>query len=82
MKLPYDSTCLCKVLLPSAADKIIEGTEQFPARLASLARSGRHFTREGPFPIRHADLFHSNIVVTKTFEVIGVIDWENSYMVP
>ncbi|TQN64536.1 hypothetical protein CSHISOI_10890 [Colletotrichum shisoi] len=63
-------------------EEIIEGTSQFPSRLAGLARSGKHFTREGPFPIRHPDLFHSNVIVTEAYKVIGVIDWENSYAVP
>ncbi|KZL76510.1 protein kinase-like domain protein [Colletotrichum tofieldiae] len=47
-----------------------------------LASDGKQFTRKGPFPIRHNDLFHSNVIVTKDYGVLGVIDWENSYAVP
>ncbi|GKT71525.1 protein kinase-like domain protein [Colletotrichum tofieldiae] len=44
--------------------------------------AAHQFTRKGPFPIRHNDLFHSNVIVTKDYGVLGVIDWENSYAVP
>jgi len=81
-KFPYDNPCLRKALPPSVVDEVVEGIEQFPSRLANLAQSGQYFTRGGPFPIRHANLFHSHIVITKTYEVVGAIDWEGSYAVP
>ena len=82
LKFPYDGACLCKVLPPIVADEIVERTAQSPSRFSSLARSEKYFKREGPFPIRHADFYYSDVVVTKTCEVIGVIDWENSHAVP
>ncbi|KAJ0159311.1 hypothetical protein CTA2_9940 [Colletotrichum tanaceti] len=69
-------------LPPSLTDEILEGIRTFPARLARLASSGKYFTQEGPFPVRHADLFHSNIIVTTDYHVLGVIDWEGSYTMP
>lgn len=53
-----------------------------PDRLAKLAASDRYFTSQGPFPIRHDDLFHSNVIVNKAFEVLGIIDWEGACTVP
>lgn len=82
IKFPSDESYLRKVLPPSVIDEILEGNSQFPSRLAKLASNGKQFTREGPFPIRHNDLFHSNVIVTKAYDVVGVIDWENSYTVP
>ena len=82
MKFPYDNDYLRKVLPHSVANEVVEGIEQFPSQLVKPARSGKHFNREGPFPIRHADLFHSNVIVAKTCDVVGVINWEDSYAVP
>jgi hypothetical protein len=37
----------------------------------------------GPFPLCHDDFFHSNIVVDEgSFDVTGVIDWEEACTVP
>lgn len=60
----------------------MEGIKDLPSRLASLATTGSHFTSKGPFPIRHPDLHTSNIIITKAFDVLGVIDWEGTYTVP
>lgn len=64
------------------ADEIVTGVNELPSRLASLAARGKLFLEEGPFPVRHPDLFHSNVIVTETFDVLGVIDWEGAYTVP
>ncbi|CCF42546.1 hypothetical protein CH063_02862 [Colletotrichum higginsianum] len=82
MKFPSDEGYLREHLPPSVVDEILEGNSQFPSRLAKLASDGKQFTRSGPFPIRHSDLFHSNVIVTKAYEVLGVVDWENAYTVP
>ncbi|KAJ0164436.1 hypothetical protein CTA2_1002, partial [Colletotrichum tanaceti] len=82
MKFPYDEGYLREHLPPSFIDEILEGNSRFPSRLAKLASDGKHFTRAGPFPIRHTDLFDTNVVVTKAYQVLGVVDWENAYTVP
>lgn len=61
---------------------MLEGIRGFSARLARLASSGKYFTEQGPFPIRHADLFHSNLIVDAKYRVQGVIDWEGACTVP
>lgn len=63
-------------------DEVLKGIMDFPNQLAALATSGKHFLREGPFPIRHPDLSDNNIAVTKEFDLLGVIDWEDAYTVP
>jgi len=63
-------------------DEVLEGIRGFPRRVAELARSGRYFTAAGPFPVRHADLHHSDVVVTGAFDVLGVVDWDGACTVP
>lgn len=67
---------------PLLIDEILKGVKEFPRRVAKLASSGKYFTSVGPFPIRHADLFHNNIIVTKAFSVLGIIDWDGACTVP
>ncbi|KAI5861921.1 hypothetical protein GGS23DRAFT_573791 [Durotheca rogersii] len=82
IKYPYNEDYLRQSVPSSVVDEILKGVDEFPGRLAKLASSGKYFTSKGPFPIRHADLFHSNVIVTKTFNVLGVIDWEGACTVP
>lgn len=81
-KYPYSENYLRKCIPPLFLDEILTGVDEMPTRLMKVAKSGRYFTSEGPFPIRHADLFHSNVIVTKEFDVLGVIDWEGACTVP
>lgn len=67
---------------PWILNEILKGHKEFPSRLGKLAASGKHFTREGPFPIRHPDLTQCNIIVSKTLDVLGVIDWDRAYAMP
>lgn len=82
IQYPYDQNYIRGCVPPHFIDKILEGIEKLPKRLAELAISGKYFKTGGPFPIRHTDLWHSNIVVTTMFNVLGVIDWEGAYTVP
>ncbi|KAG5779848.1 hypothetical protein H9Q73_006497 [Fusarium xylarioides] len=82
MKFPAEEDEIRRRVPLSLIDQVLEGTTSFPARLMKLARRGKHFSKEGPFPIRHADFFHSNVIVTKDYHVLGVIDWERSYTMP
>ncbi|KAK2037739.1 hypothetical protein LZ31DRAFT_509183 [Colletotrichum somersetense] len=81
-RFPYDEAFIRENVPTQFAEQIIEGIRQFPSRIAGLAMSGKQFTRAGPFPIRHPDLFHSNVIVTKAYNVIGVVDWQDSHTVP
>ncbi|CAH0023452.1 unnamed protein product [Clonostachys rhizophaga] len=82
VKYPYQRKYLQEHVPDAFLDEILAGAEEFPNRLARLADNGKHFIRDGPFPIRHPDLFHSNVIVTKNFDVLGVIDWEGACTVP
>lgn len=79
---PYDEEYIRRNVPPPLVDEIVRGVSGLPSRVAKLAAAGTYFTAEGPFPVRHADLYHSNIIVTKTFDVLGVIDWEGAHTVP
>ncbi|KAI0105193.1 hypothetical protein F4776DRAFT_647632 [Hypoxylon sp. NC0597] len=82
IKYPYSEADLRKYINSPLIDEVIKGTYELPTRLANLAVSGKRFTRPGPFPIRHPDLFHNNVVVTESFDVLGIIDWGGAYTVP
>lgn len=82
IRYPYNEEYLSKHVPSSLIDEIVKGVNEFPNRVAKLAASGKCFVSKGPFPIRHADLFPSNIIVTKTFHVLGVIDWEGACTMP
>ncbi|KAH7303716.1 kinase-like domain-containing protein [Stachybotrys elegans] len=82
IKYPYREEYIRKHVPESLVDEILRGVAEFPSRLARLASSGKYFTLDGPFPIRHPDLFHSNVIVNNGFNVLGVIDWEGACAVP
>lgn len=82
---PFDERYL-RETVPTPAefiDEILQGARSLAPRMAELASSGKYFTAKGPFPIRHADFWHSNIIVeSETFDVLGIIDWEGAITVP
>ncbi|KAL1849411.1 hypothetical protein VTK73DRAFT_9884 [Phialemonium thermophilum] len=82
LRFPGDDHELRESLPPSLVDEIVRGLDEFPARLAELAPSGRYFASAGLFPIPHADLFHTNVIVDKNFDLLGIIDWEGACTVP
>lgn len=62
-------------------EDVLQSIKCFPIALARLApRLPAH--NSGPFPVYHPDLYHSNIIVNKDFDILGVIDWENTCTVP
>ncbi|ROW13615.1 hypothetical protein VPNG_04560 [Cytospora leucostoma] len=82
MEFPYSHEYVRRFCPPAVADEVLEGQDGFPARLAALAASGKHFTREGPFPVQHPHLTHDDVIVNRWFDVLGVIDWEGAHTVP
>lgn len=54
----------------------------FPGRLATMVDTGQIPLKAGPFPVCHADLIHSNIIVDKDYAVLGIIDWEGASTLP
>lgn len=63
-------------------EEMIKGQNEFPARLARLASSGKAFMSKGPFPVCHTDFSHYTTVVDEEFGVLGVFNWENARTVP
>ncbi|KAI0101410.1 kinase-like domain-containing protein [Nemania sp. FL0031] len=82
IRFPYNEDYIRKCMPLSLVGEILKGMNDLPGRLARLAASDKYFKLQGLFPIRHADLFHSNVIVNKAFEVLGVIDWEGACTVP
>lgn len=62
------------------ADELIASIRQFPSRfkeaVLQLALS------DGPFPLYHPDLFHSNVIVDDAYHILTIIDWEKASTVP
>ncbi|RDA87745.1 hypothetical protein CP532_1778 [Ophiocordyceps camponoti-leonardi (nom. inval.)] len=69
--------------IPSAdlRSRILTSIEAFPNQLASSA-ADLITHDDGPFPITHADFFHSNIIVDSDFNIQSVIDWEDACTMP
>ncbi|WQF83293.1 Putative aminoglycoside phosphotransferase, protein kinase-like domain superfamily [Colletotrichum destructivum] len=67
---------------PIVAEHMVAIIDGFPRRIKAMAsRRSRH--NEGPSPLCHGDFLRSNIMVDKaSFNVTGVIDWEDAGTVP
>lgn len=67
-----------------AADEALQAMQEFPAQLAKLLEQGPlnpEFDK-GPFPLRHVDFGHNNIIVDDEWNILGVIDWEYAIAAP
>jgi len=61
----------------------VKSTIAFPhALLSVLDRLSASPFNEGPFPIRHPDLLHSNVIADSDYNVLAIIDWEHAKVVP
>lgn len=63
-------------------EQVLYGYDSFPDWLADLVASGKHFTREGPFPICHPDMFYHNVLYDNDFKTVGVIDFAGAITAP
>ncbi|KAI5464388.1 hypothetical protein BGZ63DRAFT_451628 [Mariannaea sp. PMI_226] len=79
-KFPMPEKALRSMLPPDLADELNSSIQQFPAKLAALVRLIP--LKDGPFPLYHPDLFHSNIIIDSDYNVLSIIDWENTCTVP
>lgn len=66
----------------SIVQEISESIDEFPSRLATMVASEQIPLDTGPFPICHADLMHSNIVIDDQHNMLGIIDWEGACTLP
>ncbi|KAI1182632.1 kinase-like domain-containing protein [Nemania serpens] len=64
------------------AQAVRASVKDFPARLKSMMETKQIIMKDGPFPVCHTDLMHSNIVVDKDYKVLGIIDWEGACTLP
>ena len=53
----------------------------FPTRLKKLAAT-IPIRNSGPFPLIHADFGFWNVVVDDDYKILGLIDWESTYVQP
>ncbi|EGD96537.1 hypothetical protein TESG_03977 [Trichophyton tonsurans CBS 112818] len=60
---------------------IAKSTAEFPQRIGELAEM-LPVRDSGPFPLRHIDFGHNNILVDDNYKVLGVIDWEHAFAAP
>lgn len=68
---------------PISAEWMLAVLEQFPRRIKAIANQLSVHHNEGPFPLCHDNLLHSDILVDEdTFSVTGIIDWEGACTVP
>lgn len=65
---------------PGMADEILLSIQQFPARFKEAVR--KLPMNHGPFPLRHPDFYHSNIIIDDSYNILSVIDWEGASTVP
>ncbi|KAH9897375.1 protein kinase-like domain-containing protein [Xylariomycetidae sp. FL2044] len=65
------------------AERVLTAIHEFPSQVRAMAsRLSRHDHDHGPFPLRHADFMHSNIIVDEDFESVDIIDWEGACTLP
>ncbi|RYP76030.1 hypothetical protein DL770_007308 [Monosporascus sp. CRB-9-2] len=82
----------CQVAQPPGSDgtgkqrdlarEISTSVLEFPTRLATTVEARHMALKDGPFPVCLTDLTHSNIVVDKNYDVIGIIDLEGARTLP
>ncbi|KAJ5251282.1 hypothetical protein N7489_001692 [Penicillium chrysogenum] len=71
-----------RAMLPEEyKDDVIESTGDYPRRIKEH-RFDITVRNEGPFPLKHADFLHSNVIVDAEFNVLSIIDWEHAGTVP
>lgn len=80
-KFPESEIWMRDHLPEEYADEIIASTGDYPRRIKEQ-RFEITVRNEGPFPLRHTDFLHSNIIVDAEFNVLSIIDWENAGTVP
>ena len=62
-------------------EEVLASVRDFPKLINALA-SSLSSRNNGPFPLYHPDLYHSNIMVDEKFNVLSFIDWQGACTVP
>lgn len=77
----YGGTDALKESAGVYAEDILKDVLAFPPKVFKLA--AKIAVRDnGPFPLIHPDLFHSNIIVDDNWKPLAVIDWEYAQSAP
>ncbi|CAG7978797.1 unnamed protein product [Penicillium nalgiovense] len=80
-KFPRSEEIMRAMLPEEYKDDVIQSTGDYPRRIKEQ-RFDFTVRNEGPFPLRHTDFFHSNVIVDGEFNVLSIIDWEHAGTVP
>jgi aminoglycoside phosphotransferase (APT) family kinase protein len=79
-KYPYKEATVRSRTPADFVEEILAAIRSFPGGVQELA--GRFPFRDGPFPLIHTDLYSSNVIIDKDYNVLSVIDWENAIVGP
>ncbi|KAJ6131795.1 Aminoglycoside phosphotransferase [Penicillium samsonianum] len=80
-KFPETEVWMRDHLPEEYADEVVTSIGDYPRRIKEQ-RFDITVRNEGPFPLRHTDFLHSNVIVDAEFNVLSVIDWEHAGTVP
>lgn len=80
IKFPYQEELLRERSPPDLVDEVLLLINVLSARLKDFAQKC-HF-REGPFPLFHTDLHSSNMIIDAQYNLVAVINWEDTFNAP
>ncbi|KAK1768699.1 kinase-like domain-containing protein [Phialemonium atrogriseum] len=80
-KFPMPMDMVRKSMNGGPVEEVLKSIEDFPFAVCAMA-DRLSSTDRGPFPVTHRDFFHSNIVIDKRYNIIGIIDWEGACTLP
>ncbi|KAI0190544.1 kinase-like domain-containing protein [Astrocystis sublimbata] len=81
LKFPHTEDQILKMMGEGPANRVLAAIKKFPSQLKAVVDQ-MSCDNYGPFPLCHADFFHSNIVVDENFQILGIIDWEGACTLP
>lgn len=78
-KFPCSDTFVRSSLPPDLVDEVVASIRDFPQRLNGIVKK---LNSPGPFPLRHPDFRHSNVIIDDNYNILSIIDWEHAGTVP
>lgn len=80
VKFRTGETAIRSQVPPDMADELIQSIQQFPVQFKEAVK--KLPLENGPFPLRHPDFQHSNIIIDEAYNILSVVDWEGASTVP
>lgn len=81
VKFPLNEAKIRAYSPPHIADELVTSIHLFPDRIKE--NLGKIIIRnEGPSPLYHTSFLHSNVIVVEKYNILSIIDWENTGTVP